>query len=66
MAGMSVAPEAVAANQMGMKVMGIAYVANMSPGIGNKPLSHAEVVDTGKKTADKLGKIIARVIEAVK
>jgi len=65
-AGMSVVPEAVAANQMGIKVLGITYVANMSPGVGKSPLSHAEVVDTGKKTADKLGKIIGRVIEAVK
>jgi purine-nucleoside phosphorylase len=64
--GMSVVPEAVAANQMGIKVLGVAYVANLSPGVGKKILSHNDVVETGKLTASKLGKIIAGVIEAIK
>lgn len=64
-AGMSVVPEAIAGSQMGMKVLGIAYVANLAPSAGRKALSHKDVVETGRQTASKLGKIIAGVIRNI-
>ena len=64
--GMSVVPETIAASQMGIKVMGIAYISNLAVPGRKQPLMHSDVVETGKKTGQKLGKLIAEIIERIK
>jgi len=52
--GMSTAPEAIAANHMGMKVLGISCVTNMAAGVLPQKLSHEEVLETGAMVRDTL------------
>jgi purine-nucleoside phosphorylase len=47
--GMSTVPEVVAANHMGMSVLGISCVTNMAAGILDQKISHEEVLDTGER-----------------
>ncbi len=61
--GMSVVPEAIVAVQMGMDVLAVSYVANMAAGINKKPLSHAEVLEQGKKTSHNMSVIIRGVLQ---
>ena len=63
--GMSVAPEAVAARQMGMNVLGISYIANtVKPG-AKKAVLHEDVLKAGAEVSENIGKIIAGVISAL-
>ncbi|HEV2446296.1 MAG TPA: purine-nucleoside phosphorylase [Candidatus Sulfopaludibacter sp.] len=52
--GMSTALEAVAANHMGMKVLGISCVTNMAAGILPQKIHHEEVLETGAMVRDTL------------
>jgi len=44
--GMSTVPEALAAAQAGMQVLGISYISNQAAGISGEQLSHQEVIET--------------------
>jgi purine-nucleoside phosphorylase len=60
--GMSTVPEVIAANHMGIKVLGISCVTNMAAGILPRKLSHAEVLETGERAKDKLAALLRAVI----
>ncbi|MGN0642080.1 MAG: purine-nucleoside phosphorylase [Huintestinicola sp.] len=60
--GMSTACEAIAANHMGMKVVGISCISNLACGVSNKPLSHAEVQETADRVAPLFKKLISASI----
>jgi len=45
---MSTAPEAIAANHMGARVLAISCVTNMAAGMSPRKLEHAEVLATGE------------------
>ena len=49
--GMSTVPEAIAARQMGIKVLGISCITNMAAGMSDDPIDHEEVMETGAKVA---------------
>ena len=60
--GMSTVPEVIAANHMGMKVLGISCVTNMAAGILPQKLTHQEVLETGERVKDMLGALLRTII----
>lgn len=56
--GMSTACEAVAANHMGMKIVGISCIANMASGITPTPLAHTEIQETADRVAPDFRKLV--------
>ncbi|OGI21265.1 MAG: purine-nucleoside phosphorylase [Candidatus Melainabacteria bacterium RIFOXYA12_FULL_32_12] len=63
--GMSTVPEVIAANHMGLKVLGISCITNMAAGILDQPLNHDEVIETSRKTKQNFTKLIKTVIERI-
>lgn len=55
--GMSTVPEAIAARHMGMKILGISCITNMAAGVTDKPLTHEEVIETGKMVEKSLKRL---------
>jgi purine-nucleoside phosphorylase len=56
--GMSTVAEVIAANHLGMKVLGISCVTNMAAGILPQKLSHQEVLETGTMVRDTMLKFL--------
>jgi purine-nucleoside phosphorylase len=52
--GMSTVPEAIVANHMGMKILGISCVTNMAAGVLPQKINHEEVLETGAMVRDTL------------
>jgi len=63
--GMSTVPEVIAARQMGMRVCVLSLAANPAAGLVERELTHQEVMDEGRRAAEKLrimlGELVARV-----
>ncbi len=60
--GMSTALEAIAARQAGLEVLGISCVTNMAAGIEPHPLSHEEVLETGRAVEQQLASLLAGIV----
>jgi len=60
--GMSTVQEAIAARQMGIDVLGISCVTNMAAGIQAQPLSHEEVMETGRQVEARLAELLKRAV----
>lgn len=63
--GMSTTLEAIAARQSGLEVLGISLVTNLAAGISDQPLSHEEVMESGKAAAERCGKLLAAVVATI-
>lgn len=61
-AGMSTVPEVIAARHMGVKVLGISCITNMTAGIANRPLNHEEVMNTAKAAEEKFSGLVSRIV----
>lgn len=61
--GMSLVPEAIVANQMGIKVSALTYASNKASGLSKKSLTHEEVLQAGKKAAVSMEKIITSFVK---
>ena len=63
--GMSTVPEAIVANHMGMRALGISCVTNMAAGILPQKISHAEVLETGEMVRGTLVKFLRALLPRV-
>lgn len=63
--GMSTACEAVAANHMGMKIIGISCISNPACGISQDPLSHEEVKKAADAAAPKFQTLVTDIIKEI-
>ncbi len=64
-AGMSTACEAIAANHMGMKIIGISCISNLACGISPVPLSHKEVQESADAVAPVFKALVTNIIEKI-
>lgn len=60
-AGMSTAPEAIAAAYCGMRVLGISLMSNMAAGVLDKPVTADEVNEAAAKAAPKLRRFMGEL-----
>lgn len=60
--GMSTVPEVIAANYLGMAVLGIACITNMATGIAREKHSHQEVLRIANESSQKLCALVERVV----
>ena len=60
--GMSTIPEAIAANHMGMKVLGISCVTNAAAGVLDQKLNHTEVLEVGERMKGTLIELLRRIV----
>lgn len=59
--GMSTVPEAVAARHMGMRILAISCITNMAAGMLDQPLTHEEVMQTGKIVEKRFSALISGI-----
>ncbi len=60
--GMSTVWEAIAARHLGLEVLALSLVTNLAAGIGGEPLDHAEVLESGRRSAERMGALLAEVV----
>jgi len=63
--GMSTVLECIAANQMGVKVLGISCMTNMAAGILPRKLDHKEVMEVGASVNSVMQELLAEVVPAL-
>ncbi len=62
--GMSTVPEVIAAKKNGMRVIGISCVTNYACGVTSRPLSHEEVLVSGKKASASFIRLIRAILSS--
>lgn len=60
--GMSTVPEVIAANHMGIRVLGISCVTNMAAGVLPQKIHHEEVLETGAMVRDTLVRFLTTLL----
>ena len=60
--GMSTALEAIAAREAGMEILGFSLITNLAAGISKEPLSHAEVLQSGRDAEAVISALLARIV----
>jgi purine-nucleoside phosphorylase len=60
--GMSTVPEAIVANHMGMRALGISCVTNMAAGILPQKIDHAEVLEAGEMVRGTLVRFLKALL----
>jgi purine-nucleoside phosphorylase len=56
--GMSTLPEVVAAQELGMRVVGISLISNLASGLGSATLSHQDVTDAAREGSETLSRLL--------
>jgi purine-nucleoside phosphorylase len=65
MVGMSTVPEVIAANHVGLKVLGLSCITNMAAGILDEPLKHEDVIRVANMVKDRFAKIVRVALEVI-
>lgn len=60
--GMSTVCESIAANHLGMEVLGISCVTNLAAGLSTHKLNHEEVLAIGKRVSGRFIKLLENVV----
>jgi purine-nucleoside phosphorylase len=63
--GMSTVHETIAAREAGVYVLGVSLVSNLAAGMTGKPISHQEVLAAGRKSASRMGALLAEVVAKI-
>jgi purine-nucleoside phosphorylase len=63
--GMSTVPEALVARHAGIEVLAVALVSNVAAGLSDAPITHAEVLEAGKRAGPELARLIERVVARI-
>jgi purine-nucleoside phosphorylase len=63
--GMSTVPEVIIARYHNIEVLGLSCITNLAAGISAKKLSHEEVLEVGKASQGKLGKLLTGFLAAL-
>jgi purine-nucleoside phosphorylase len=63
--GMSTVPESIAAQHMGMKVLGISCITNLAAGMSDTPIDHSEVMETGERVSAVFKELLRRIIPRI-
>ena len=61
--GMSTVWETIAARHLGLEVLGLSLVTNLAAGLSGSPLSHQEVIEAGKAAAERMGTLLAQIVD---
>lgn len=56
--GMSTVPESIAANHLGVQVVGISCITNLAAGLSQQKLTHQEVIENSRLGASNLTKLL--------
>jgi purine-nucleoside phosphorylase len=65
LAGMSTVPEVIAAQHMGMRVLGISCVTNLAAGVSDQPINHEEVLETGERVKGEFVALLRAVLPRI-
>ena len=60
--GMSTVAETIAANHLGIQVLGISCVTNLAAGLSGEKLSHEEVLETGRRVSGTFLKLLTALL----
>jgi len=59
---MSTVPEAIMGKYLGMEVAGLSFVSNAAAGLATSPLTHAEVLEAGRRGAEHFSSLVRRLL----
>lgn len=63
--GMSTIPEVIVARQCGMRVGSFVMISNFAAGLSDTPITHEEVLETGRQASGELSGLLVSVISAL-
>ena len=63
--GMSTVHETIAARAAGIEVHGLSLITNLAAGLTGEPISHAEVLAAGRRSATRMGSLLAELLAGI-